>query len=161
PNRRCGADVEPITRGIGNVIDPSVRGGRFGDGYLDHFTGGYVPYVQATRDRVAIGLEKYRGKPFIVTLRNHCSASSLDDPIGTLTAKGGGHHYLVRPTADLSIDDCEYRPLTIREKARAQGFPDDHIFAGDEEAQRLQVGNAVPVNVAAWLARRVRAVLPH
>ncbi|WP_440581052.1 DNA cytosine methyltransferase [Streptomyces sp. PT19] len=161
PSSRCGAYVEPVTRGIGDVIDPSVRGDRFGDGWFDHFKRAHVPYVQATRDRVATGLERYRGKPFIVTLRNNCSASSLDEPIGTLTAKGGGHHYLVRPTSDLSIDECEYRPLTIREKARAQGFPDDHIFAGDEEDQRLQVGNAVPVNVAAWLARRVKAVLPH
>ncbi|MFH0245952.1 DNA cytosine methyltransferase [Streptomyces sp. HK10] len=161
PNVRCGAHVEPITRGIGEVIDPTVPGSRFGDGYYDHFTGSRKPYVAATRNRVAIGLEKYRGKPFIVTLRNHCDASSLDDPIGTLTAKGGGHHYLVRPTADLSIDECEYRPLTNREKARAQGFPDHHIFAGEEDDLRLQVGNAVPVNVAAWLARRVRAVLPR
>ncbi|MFH8257869.1 DNA cytosine methyltransferase [Streptomyces roseolus] len=161
PNARCGAHVEPITRGIGEVIDPTVTGSRFGDGYYDHFTGGRKPYVSATRNRVAIGLEKYRGKPFIVTLRNHCDASSLDDPIGTLTARGGGHHYLVRPTADLSIDECEYRPLTNREKARAQGFPDHHIFAGEEDDQRLQVGNAVPVNVAAWLARSVKAVLPR
>ncbi|MFD6312024.1 DNA cytosine methyltransferase [Streptomyces nigra] len=64
------------------------------------------------------------------------------------------------PTADLRIDECEYRPLT-REKARAQGFPDHHIFAGEEDDLRLQVGNAVPVPVAAWLARRVKAVLPH
>ncbi|MCX4681654.1 DNA cytosine methyltransferase [Streptomyces sp. NBC_01433] len=161
PNTRCGAAVEPITRGIGEVIDTSVRGARFGDGYFNHFYRTVMPYEQATRDRVAIGLERYCGKPFIVTLRNHCSASSLDEPIGTLTAKGGGHHYLVRPTDELSIDECEYRPLNIREKARAQGFPDHHIFSGDEEDQRLQVGNAVPVNVAAWLARRVKAVLPH
>ncbi|MFI1701447.1 DNA cytosine methyltransferase [Streptomyces bobili] len=161
PKKRCKAEVEPVTRGIGDVIDPSVRGNRFGDGYFNHFYRTVMPYEQKTRDRVAIGLERYRGKPFIVTLRNHCDASSLDEPIGTLTAKGGGHHYLARPTAEMSVDECEYRPLTIREKARAQGFPDHHTFAGDEEAQRLQVGNAVPVNVAAWLARRVKAVLPH
>lgn len=161
PNRRCGAPVDPITRGIGNVIDPTIRGDRFGDGY---FRGRQrttrTRYEEATRNRVAIGLERYRGKPFIVTLRNHCDASSLDEPIGTLSAQGGGHHYLVRPGADLSVDECEYRPLTIREKARCQGFPDHHEFAGDEADQRLQVGNAVPVNVAFWLAQRVMAVLP-
>ncbi|WP_225636757.1 DNA cytosine methyltransferase [Streptomyces solaniscabiei] len=161
PDHRCGARVEPVTRGIGDVIDPTVPGDRFGDGY---FKGKQratrTPYGQATRDRVAAGLERFRGKPFIVTLRNHCSASSLDEPIGTLSAQGGGHHYLVRPTTDLTVDECEYRPLTIREKARCQGFPDDHEFAGTETDQRLQVGNAVPVNVAFWLAQRVKAVLP-
>lgn len=161
PDRRCGAPVEPITRGIGDIIDPTVSGERFGDGY---FKGKQrttrTAYETATRDRVATGLERYRGKPFIVTLRNHCSASSLDDPIGTLSAQGGGHHYLVRPTPDLTIDECEYRPLTIREKARCQGVPDEHEFAGTPQDQRLQVGNAVPVNVAYWLAQRVKAVLP-
>ncbi|MFD6471349.1 DNA cytosine methyltransferase [Streptomyces goshikiensis] len=161
PDRRCRARVEPLIRGIGDVIDPAVSGDRFGDGY---FKGKQrttrTAYGQATRDRVAAGLERFRGKPFIATLRNHGSATSLDDPIGTLSAQGGGHHYLVRPTASLTPDDCEYRPLTIREKARSQGFPDGHQFAGTEPDKRLQIGNAVPVNVARWLAQRVQAVLP-
>ena len=117
-------------------------------------------YAEGTRRRVAVGLERYRGEPFIVTLRNHCNASSLDDPIGTLSAQAGGHHYLARPTAEMTVDSVEYRPLTIREKARCQGLPDSHEIAGKEAAQRLQIGNAVPVNVAAWQAGNIRAVLP-
>ncbi|MET7487104.1 DNA cytosine methyltransferase [Streptomyces sp. NPDC005538] len=162
PNSRCGAHVEPVTRGIGEALDLSVRGEPFGLGY---FKGKQrvtrTSYSPKAREQVAAGLEKFGGKPFIVTRRNNVKVKSLDQPIGTLTAQGGGHHYLARPTADMSVDGCEYRALTIKEKARCQGFPDHHIFAGTEADKRLQVGNAVPVIVAAWLARRVKAVLPH
>ncbi|MFD7446890.1 hypothetical protein [Streptomyces sp. NPDC059909] len=51
-------DVVALTRGIGDVIDHTVPGDRFGDGY---FKGNQrttrTPYKQATRDRVAAGLE--------------------------------------------------------------------------------------------------------
>ncbi|MGB0778323.1 MAG: DNA cytosine methyltransferase [Flavobacteriaceae bacterium] len=42
----------------------------------------------------------------------------------------------------------ETRPLTIRESARIQTFPDDWIFMGAKGQQYKQIGNAVPVNLA-------------
>lgn len=157
----CGSYAEPVTVGINDVIEHDVPGEPFGLGYLRSPNGAKrTPYAEGTRRRVAIGLKRYRGEPFIVTLRNHCDASSLDEPIGTLSAQGGGHHYLARPTAEMTVDSVEYRPLTNVEKARCQGFPDDHPFAGTPADQRLQIGNAVPVNVATWQARSIRAVLP-
>lgn len=42
----------------------------------------------------------------------------------------------------------EVRPLTIRESARIQSFPDDWIFHGSISSQYKQIGNAVPVNLA-------------
>jgi len=41
----------------------------------------------------------------------------------------------------------ETRPLTIRESARIQTFPDDWAFHGSVNSQYKQVGNAVPVNL--------------
>lgn len=42
----------------------------------------------------------------------------------------------------------ETRPLTIREYARIQTFPDDWTFCGSKNAQYRQIGNAVPVKLA-------------
>lgn len=41
------------------------------------------------------------------------------------------------------------RPLSVRECARLQGFPDDWQFSGSAAAQYLQIGNAVPVALGA------------
>lgn len=42
----------------------------------------------------------------------------------------------------------ETRPLTIREYARIQTFPDSWEFTGSVASQYRQIGNAVPVNLA-------------
>ena len=42
----------------------------------------------------------------------------------------------------------ETRPLTVREYARIQTFPDNWQFSGSMAAQYRQIGNAVPVNLA-------------
>ncbi|NEO28852.1 MAG: DNA (cytosine-5-)-methyltransferase, partial [Kamptonema sp. SIO4C4] len=42
----------------------------------------------------------------------------------------------------------ETRPLTVREYARIQTFPDDWQFVGSLSSQYKQIGNAVPVNMA-------------
>ncbi len=42
----------------------------------------------------------------------------------------------------------ETRPLTVRESARIQTFPDDWKFSGAKGEQYKQIGNAVPVNLA-------------
>ncbi len=42
----------------------------------------------------------------------------------------------------------ETRPLTIRESARIQTFPDNWIFQGAKGQKYKQIGNAVPVNLA-------------
>ena len=47
----------------------------------------------------------------------------------------------------------ETRPLSIREYARIQTFPDDWEFMGNIAAKYRQIGNAVPVNLA-WAVGR-------
>mgnify|MGYP000851926814 CR=1 FL=1 len=43
---------------------------------------------------------------------------------------------------------AELRPLTIRESARIQSFPDNYKFVGSVSSQYKQIGNAVPVKLA-------------
>jgi DNA (cytosine-5)-methyltransferase 1 len=61
---------------------------------------------------------------------------SPNRPSYTITGSGGGgthgYHY----------NEC--RPLTNRERARIQTFPDDFVFHGSKEQVRKQIGMAVP-----------------
>lgn len=47
----------------------------------------------------------------------------------------------------------ETRPLTVREYARIQTFPDNWEFSGSISSRYKQIGNAVPVNMAWALGR--------
>lgn len=53
----------------------------------------------------------------------------------------------------------ETRPLTVREYARIQTFPDDWQFCGSLSSQYRQIGNAVPVNLAAAVGRSLMNLL--
>ena len=50
------------------------------------------------------------------------------------------------------------RPLSIREYARIQQFPDDWVFMGTSAAKYRQIGNAVPVGLALALGKAVLSV---
>lgn len=47
------------------------------------------------------------------------------------------------------------RPLSVRECARLQGFPDDWTFCGSMNRQYLQVGNAVPVHLGVAIGKAI------
>lgn len=55
----------------------------------------------------------------------------------------------------------ETRPLTVREYARIQTFPDTWEFSGSTANQYKQIGNAVPVNLGYHVARCVLASLGY
>ena len=53
----------------------------------------------------------------------------------------------------------ETRPLSVREYARIQTFPDDWVFQGSTSIQYKQIGNAVPVNLGYHVGRCLIAML--
>ena len=53
----------------------------------------------------------------------------------------------------------ETRPFTVREYARIQTFPDNWKFEGSIAQQYKQIGNAVPVNLAKYLAETIQQQL--
>lgn len=54
-----------------------------------------------------------------------------------------------------------HRPITHREAARLQGFPDDFDFQGKRIQVGIQIGNAVPPQLAQAVAQHVRTLLEH
>lgn len=71
-----------------------------------------------------------------------------NEPAKTIIAAGGGgtwgYHY------------PEPRPLTNRERARLQSFPDSFIFEGSVAEVRRQIGNAVPPAGVREVAKRLK-----
>ena len=51
------------------------------------------------------------------------------------------------------------RVMTPRELARLQSFPDEFVFKGTKSSMLIQLGNAVPVDLAKALAEEVKNVL--
>ncbi|WP_306320527.1 MULTISPECIES: DNA cytosine methyltransferase [unclassified Streptomyces] len=60
---------------------------------------------------------------------------------------------------EIAIEDCYFRMLSPREHLRAQRFTDDYQVKGHGGEQTKQAGNAVPANVAQWIASRLLEVL--
>ncbi|HOM77857.1 MAG TPA: DNA (cytosine-5-)-methyltransferase [bacterium] len=79
---------------------------------------------------------------------------SWDEPSLTLTCS----------PAQKQTERChpdETRPLTYREYARIQTFPDEWKFAGSLGAKYKQIGNAVPVNLGYHLGKSLIAMLEN
>jgi DNA (cytosine-5)-methyltransferase 1 len=53
----------------------------------------------------------------------------------------------------------QLRPLSVRECARVQTFPDDWVFFGSVSSKYKQIGNAVPVRLARVLGEHIHAAL--
>lgn len=64
-----------------------------------------------------------------------------------LTITGAATRELIHPELD--------RPLTIREAARIQTFPDNFLFLGNSSQKIQQVGNAIPPILAKQIASHV------
>lgn len=67
----------------------------------------------------------------------------MDEPSKAIT--GAAINEFIHPFED--------RPLTVRECARIQTFPDDFVFVGSRRDRAQQIGNAVPPQFAEVIAR--------
>ena len=56
----------------------------------------------------------------------------------------------------VNIHPIEPRVITVREMARLQSFPDDFIFKGSKGKQMVQIGNAVPPDLAKAIALSIK-----
>lgn len=128
----------------------------FGQKYPDHKKsilslippGGYWKDLPIELQKKYMGASYYMGGGKTGMARR----LSWDEPSLTLTCA----------PAQKQTERChpdETRPLTVREYARIQTFPDEWIFQGSQSSQYKQIGNAVPVNLGYHIGMSVIQML--
>jgi len=112
--------------------------------------GGYWRDLPLALQKQYMGASFYRGGGRTGMARR----LSWDEPSLTLTCA----------PAQKQTERChpsETRPLTVREYARIQTFPDEWDFAGSLCSQYRQIGNAVPVNLGYHIGHCLIEMLNH
>ena len=99
----------------------------------------------------AAAFRNHKFQPGARTYAGH-TGSPMDEPAKTLKA---GVHGVPGGENMLSRADGSVRYFTVRESARLQTFPDQFVFHGAWSEAMRQLGNAVPVELAAVIARNV------
>jgi len=109
---------------------------------------------------VKIGYLKEKGNGYDLTGAMFCSGlfkrPKWDEPSHTILTSFHNPRYFLHPSRNT--------PLSLRECARLQGFPDDFIFTKTDSVRELEdsyrlVGNAVAPPVARALAKSVKKLL--
>jgi DNA (cytosine-5)-methyltransferase 1 len=91
--------------------------------------------------------------PFLVEYYGNGKSQAVDEPLPTVTTKD--RFALVVPELFPVGLDIRFRMLQPRELAAAMGFPTDYEFAGNKTETTEQIGNAVPVNLASALCKKL------
>lgn len=165
------ADIAPW-RGAREVIDWSIPGRSIYDRP--------VPLAEKTMRRIAEGVRRFGGRPFVLGQQSGSVPRLVTDPLPTIATKGAislvqpfliayyGSGANVSPvSAPLRTittrdrfglvraegGDLTLRMLRLHELAAAMGFPSDYRFSGTATDAKAMVGNAVEVNQAAALWR--------
>jgi DNA (cytosine-5)-methyltransferase 1 len=76
------------------------------------------------------------------------------EPVRTLMAHLGKDSY-----SHIHYDQAQARPISVREAARLQSFPDGFVFCGTMNPALRQIGNAVPPLLAKALAEKMKDAL--
>lgn len=118
-------------------------------------------------DDCQIANHEYMTGGFSTIYMSRNRVRSWDEP--SFTIQAGGRHAPIHPQAPkmqfieankrIFVPGKEdlYRRLTIRECARIQTFPDEHVFYySNLMAGYKMVGNAVPCNLAYYLAKSIK-----
>ena len=139
---------------------PQIRKRFFCIGILDETDGFMDEIIQKSLHKKQMTVRDFLGKEIDVDHyyrhpRNYSRRAvfSIDEPSATIRGVSRpipsgykGHH---RDSAGI---DENLRPLTTLERSRIQTFPKDYTWIGSKTDVEQMIGNAVPVNLAKFVA---------
>lgn len=151
-----GAD-EPLPTIMANneriaVLEPFIvahHGEREGQAPRFHPPDQPLPTIPASRAHDVVLMR------LVATYNGNGGLRDAADPLSTQTTVE--RHALVEVRVDDVLADVGMRMLTVRELALGQSFPASYQFVGKKRDAVKQIGNAVPVNLAAALIFAVLA----
>lgn len=109
------------------------------------------PLAPATLERIAAGLKKFGGRkaePFLVILRNHMAARSIDEPVPTITA--GGEHlgvcqpFVVEMRNGKTANSVEDPLSTVTTKGAHHALIEPFVLGQQSGSAPRSVDNPVP-----------------
>ncbi len=112
---------------------------------------------EKTRRKIAEGIRRMQGQPFLLGYYKNALYRRLDEPIGTVTTLD--RWALVAPAASGSLNDCRMRMLSVPELKRCMGFPETYHVHGNAKEQVWMLGNAVCPPIMANILKRCLPVL--
>ena len=119
-------------------------------------TGGNGPCIQPLDEPLKTIVTKQNMilvEPFIVKFYGSGVCVSVDEPLDTVTTRD--RFMLVEPQSGRSVAEIGLRTRMLQphELAAAHSFPTGYKFTGTKQDQTKQIGNSVPVELAAAHAR--------
>jgi len=130
-----GSDVLSRWKILGEIIDSSVNFG----------------FIGAERDRKLAALKRSRTSKNNIVCGNVIYPDQLDKPSRTLLAKISKAN---RSTMVIELNGRR-RFLSIKEKARLQGFPDSFLWFGTPSKIEVMIGNAVVPPISRAIAKAI------
>lgn len=127
------------------------------DGFMDEtILEGLASRPMTMRDYfgTTLGVEYYYRHPRSYVRRG---IFSIDEPSPTVRGvnRPMPNGYQIRPNDPVRSKDG-IRPLTTLERSYVQTFPHDFIFFGNKTDVEQMIGNAVPVNLAKYVATAIK-----
>lgn len=142
---------------------PQIRKRFFCVGLLNREDNVLLPYIEKTISKRQMSVRDYFGKEIDTDYyyrhpRNYCRRAifSIDEASPTIRGvnrpipKGYPGH----PNDPVTVSEG-VRPLTTLERSRIQTFPKNFIWEGSKTDIEQMVGNAVPVNLAKFVASAI------
>lgn len=130
--------------------------------FVSKHHGGYATGDPSMNSSVAAPLPTMtaRGsRSLVIPYRKGAKPHPVDTTALSTVSTREAHAVLTAMTDAFDVDDCYFRMLKPREAANAQRFAPDYQLIGTKGQQQLGAGNAVAVNVAHWLGKRVLTAL--